>query len=316
MAIEFRNVNLAPLTGFSAAAPDGSIVGVIGPAGSGTRELLRAGAGWEWTEEGEVTAGSARRYLGPSDDLDLSPVDSLFVEHTLGMQDALARMRAFAGFENLRRAGATILIASHEQQLLREICDEIWWLEEGKLAAKGDPREVLDAYNRSVARRFREASAGAEAPVNPSLRRGDGRAELAGIEVIGEDGRPTMNLGGGESATIRVRVTFHHDVADPVVGIMIRTRIGMEVYGTNTELEGLELGPRRAGETVRVDFRFRCDLCPREYTLTAASHDPDGVWHDWAEDALAFSVADSRYTAGVANLRASVEFTLEQPGGR
>jgi len=31
------------------------------------------------------------------------------------------------------------------------------------------------------------------------------------------------------------------------------------------------------------------------------------VWHDWLEDAVAFSVTDSRYTAGVANLRAVVE---------
>jgi len=41
--------------------------------------------------------------------------------------------------------------------------------------------------------------------------------------------------------------------------------------------------------------------------LTAASHDPDGVWHDWIEDAIAFSVTDERATAGVANLRARVE---------
>jgi hypothetical protein len=147
------------------------------------------------------------------------------------------------------------------------------------------------------------------------MRRGDGRAELAAIEVIGEDGGPTLVLRGGENATVRVKVRFQQDVADPVVGILIRTRIGMEVYGTNTELEGLKLGPRQAGETVRVDFRFRCDLCPREYTLTAASHDPDGVWHDWAEDALAFSVAGARYTAGVADLRASVEWVIETPEG-
>jgi lipopolysaccharide transport system ATP-binding protein len=92
-----------------------------------------------------------------------------------------------------------------------------------------------------------------------------------------------------------------------VIGIMIRTRIGFEVYGTNTELEGVHLGPCEAGDVRRVTFRFRCDLCPQEYSLTAASHDPDGIWHDWLEDAIAFSVADSRYTAGVANLRAAVD---------
>jgi lipopolysaccharide transport system ATP-binding protein len=57
---------------------------------------------------------------------------------------------------------------------------------------------------------------------------------------------------------------------------------------------------------------MRCDLCPQEYTLTAASHDPDGVWHDWIEDAVAFTVADSRYTAGVANLRATVTSRRER----
>ncbi len=96
---------------------------------------------------------------------------------------------------------------------------------------------------------------------------------------------------------------------DPVVGMLIRTRIGLNVYGTNTELEQLRFGPCHAGETVEVTFGFRCELCPGEYTLTIASHDPDGVWHDWLEDAVAFSVADSRYTAGVANLRAKVEVT-------
>ena len=38
-----------------------------------------------------------------------------------------------------------------------------------------------------------------------------------------------------------------------------------------------------------MTFEFACDLCPQFYTITAASHDPDGVWHDWMEDAVGFS---------------------------
>jgi hypothetical protein len=103
-----------------------------------------------------------------------------------------------------------------------------------------------------------------------------------------------------------VVVRFAEAVDDPVVGIMVRTRIGMEVYGTNTELEKVKVGPCVAGEVREVTFAFNCDLCPQAYTLTAASHDPNGVWHDWLEDAIAFTVSDTRYTAGVANLRAGV----------
>jgi len=108
---------------------------------------------------------------------------------------------------------------------------------------------------------------------------------------------------------VNVTVRFREAVADPVIGMMIRTRIGLNVYGTNTELERLKLGLRGAGDTILVTFAFRCELCPEEYTLTVASHDPDGVWHDWLEDAGAFAVSDDRYTAGVANLRARVSFT-------
>ena len=110
----------------------------------------------------------------------------------------------------------------------------------------------------------------------------------------------------GEMVGVRVAVRYREAVENPVIGIMIRTRIGFEVYGTNTELEGVRLGPCSAGQSLRALFRFRCELCPREYTLTAASHDPDGALHEWLEDALAFVVADSRFTAGVANLRARV----------
>lgn len=314
MAIEFVNVGFPPLAGFSAAAPDGAIVGVVGEAGSGVRELLRVGAGWEWLEAGEVNVRGARRHVGLLEELDLSPVDALFIDHAISPLAALPRLRAFAGLERLRRAGATVLIASHEQEMLLRLCDEIWWLEDGKLAARGDPREVLDALNRRAAARFREETAGAETVLSPSMRRGDGRAELLAVGILGENGQPALALSSGESATVRVRVQFHADVPDPVVGIMIRTRIGMEVYGTNTELEGLKLGPRRAGDAIRVDFRFRADLCPREYTLTAASHDPDGVWHDWVEDAVAFSVTGPRYTAGVANLRAEAALSVETGG--
>src|SRR6202012_3792502 len=112
-----------------------------------------------------------------------------------------------------------------------------------------------------------------------------------------ENGASATVFRSGEPATVRVTVRFSSQVPDPVVGIMIRTRIGLNVYGTNTELERLKLGPMETGDAVRVTYRFRCNLCPGEYTVTAASHDPDGVWHDWMEDAVAFSVCDSRYTA-------------------
>lgn len=304
MSIEFRDVSHPPLAGFSALAPPGAIVGLIGEDAAGARLLLRLAAGVEKPARGEVVAPASRRLIGPLDPLNLAPVEALLLDHALACHDALVRARAAAGLERLRRAGACILLASHEEPLLEALADEIWWIREGRLAMRGDPREVLEAWRRYVAQGLRAWGETVSPALAPSLRRGDGRAEVISVETLGAEGRPTMVWQSGEDVTVRVSVRFGQAVEDPVVGIMIRTRVGMEVYGTNTELEGVRLGPCEAGETLRVSFQFRCDLCPGQYTITAASHDPDGVWHDWLEDAAAVSVTDCRYTAGVANLRA------------
>jgi lipopolysaccharide transport system ATP-binding protein len=314
MALLFRRVTSPPLREFDAAAPDGVVIGIIGENGSGKGLLLRLAAGIEKPVSGTVEASGAARMLGPLDPLDLQPAAVLAIDHTFARQDLLVRERAAVALDSLRRAGTTTLLVSHEEELLRWIPDEIWWLHEGKLAGRGEPAEVLAAYRRHIAQRFRAWGTGASAPLDPRVRRGDGRAEILRVETIGEDGCPTLVWRSGELAVVKVAVRFREAVADPVIGIMIRTRIGLNVYGTNTELERLKLGLCRSGDTLELQFAFRCELCPEHYTLTVASHDPDGVWHDRLEDAVAFAVSDSRYTAGVANLRATASLIALNAG--
>jgi len=309
MAVHLWQAVLPPLTGITASAPDGAIVGLIGEDAGGAKTLLRLIGGLEEPASGQVAASPPRRWLGPEGALNLAPAGTLALEHSFAVRDALVRARALTGLERLRRSGATIFLLAHEQELLRSIADEIWWIEAGRLAAKGDPADVLERYNRHVAARLRDWAATIAQPLAPSLRRGDGRAELVGLETLDGGGRPAWVFESGAEMAVRVAVRFHEEVADPVIGILIRTRIGFEVYGTNTQLEKLPLGPCRPGQTLAVRFSFACRLCPQEYTITAASHDPDGVWHDWLEEAVSFRVTDTRPTAGVANLcaRASLE---------
>ncbi|MBI2687603.1 MAG: Wzt carbohydrate-binding domain-containing protein [Acidobacteria bacterium] len=306
MAIHFRDASLAPLQQVTVSAPDGAVIGVIGEDASGARQLLRIATGLEPAHSGEVRFDVPARYLGPVDAPQFSSVSTLAIDHTLSNCDALIRARAFTEIDRLRRTGATILIASHDLDMLHQIADEIWWVHDGRLYAKGDSREVTARYLQHIAARHRAWGESVSAPLSPALRRGDGRAEIVSIETLGANAQPTGVLRSGEPMFVRITVRFQSVVDNPVIGMMIRTRIGSEVYGTNTELERYPLGAMQPGQVVRVTYSFPCQLCPQEYTITAASHDPNGVWHDWVEDALAFAVSDSRYTAGVANLRAEV----------
>jgi lipopolysaccharide transport system ATP-binding protein len=318
MAIAFRCVSGAPLQDLDAEAPDGVVIGIIGENGSGKGRLLRLAAGVEKPAAGRVETSGAAKLFGPLDlfnhtSTDLRQAAVLAIDQSFAHADLLTRRLAQNLIEAQRRAGTTILLASHEDELLRQLADEIWWLKGGRLAARGDPTEILAAYHAYVAEQMRGVTEGVSAAIAPRVRRGDGRAEVLRVETIGENGRPTMVWRSGELAAVKVSVRFRERVADPVIGIMIRTRIGLNVYGTNTELEKLKLGPCAAGETIEITFAFRCELCPEHYTLTVASHDPDGVWHDWLEDAVGFSVEDRRYTAGVANLHATVSITGRSP---
>lgn len=306
MSIEFHSVHAAPLAGFTATAPSGAIIGLIGEKGCGIPELLKIAGGAARPERGDIASAPERRYVAPGETLNLAPAAVLALDQALAMQDAVVRARTLTALDRLRRSGSTILLASHEDPLLESLCDEVWWLDAGQLAAKGDPKETLAKYRRFVADRVRAWGETIAPRLSPTSRRGDGRAEVISIETLGADGNPSIVFKSGENVAVRATVRFHEAVSNPVLGMLIRTQIGFEVYGTNTELERVALGPCAAGETITVVFQFLCDLCPHAYTITLASHDPDGTAHDWLDDAVAFTVNDDRSTAGVANLRAKV----------
>jgi hypothetical protein len=80
----------------------------------------------------------------------------------------------------------------------------------------------------------------------------------------------------------------------------------MEIYGTNTSIEQIDLGTFAAGEELDIDFQFDCWLTPQQYTVTVATQYRDGSSHDWLDDVLSFEVVSRRQAAGVTDLRARV----------
>jgi hypothetical protein len=269
---------------FQTRVPPHTILGLLGEEGSGIKVEL--------------------------ENLAYAATGMVLVNYTLDARDPLSQLRARRDLNLARRQGKTVLLASWNTALLTEVCDELWLIENGQVVAQAHPVEIVDRWNRGVLQRWRAEQAGSNPPISPTMQRGDGRAHIREVELLDAQQQPVLAWKSGEDALIRVGVEFTAPVEKPVIGMLIRTRVGLDVYGTNTELENMDMGPRNNGERIRVTFRFVCDLCPGDYTLTVASHDPDGTWHEWLEDAVAFAVGDVRYTAGVANLRAKAAWEL------
>src|ERR1700684_1702188 len=118
--------------------------------------------------------------------------------------------------------------------------------------------------------------------------------------------KPCHTFRPGESIIVRVRAAFQKPVSNPVVGILIRNRIGMDIFGTNTRLERAELGNFERGEEIEVEFELDCLLSRQEYTLTVAVQYWNGLSQDWLDDLLDFRVEDTKDVAGVLNLNTRV----------
>ena len=237
--------------------------------------------------------------------------DILIVDEALAVGDAVFANRCVRKFEELRQRKITVLFVSHDLGLVKALSDRAILLLNGRIAAHGTPNDVINRYIGLVLER-QQAQAKKQDRVGGSFRHGDGASEITSVEILNARGEAATSIASGEPVTVRVRSKFHAAKSEPMVGILIRTRIGMEVYGTNTRVEQIPLGDFAAGDELEVDFAIECWLTPQQYTLTVATQDSDGSSHDWLDDAIAFDVVDTRVAAGVANLRAKVAWRVSR----
>ena len=234
----------------------------------------------------------------------------LIVDEALAVGDAVFANRCVRKFQELRERKITVLFVSHDLGLVKQLSDRAILLLHGRIEAQGRPSDVINRYIGLVLEK--QEAPQRQKTVRSSFRHGDGSSEIVSVELLNARGEPAASVASGEPVTVRVRARFHRAVTDPMVGILIRTRIGMDVYGTNTRIEKAELGPFAAGDELEIDFRIDCWLTPQQYTLTAATQDADGSSHDWLDDAISFEVVDERSAAGVANLRARIEWRVSK----
>ena len=230
----------------------------------------------------------------------------LVVDEALAVGDAIFANRCVRKFEELKQRKVTVLFVSHDLGLVKQLSDRAILLINGRIDAEGDPKHVINQYIGLVLEKGHAEREYPRRGLEPGFRHGDGTSEITDVELLDRAGRSTQTVTTGEPVRIRVRCTFREPKSDPMAGILIRNRIGMEVYGTNTRIEQVELGSFEPGDELELEFRFECWLAPQQYTLTVATQNADGTSHDWLDDVLAFEVVDSRVRSGVANLRAEI----------
>ncbi|MBN8945386.1 MAG: amino acid ABC transporter ATP-binding protein [Rhizobiales bacterium] len=107
-------------------------------------ELARVGLTDKADEMPGKLSGGQRQRVAIARALAMDPQAMLFDEPTSALDpemvgEVLAAMKQLAG------AGMTMICVTHEMGFAREVADEIWFMEQGRVAERGAPAELIDS---------------------------------------------------------------------------------------------------------------------------------------------------------------------------
>jgi ABC-2 type transport system ATP-binding protein len=170
--------------------------------------------------------------LGFSVAINVDP-DILLVDEVLAVGDAKFQERCMEKFAEFRRQGKTVIIVSHATAAMRTMCDEVAWLDHGKLLGLGEANELVTEYA--------DNAHGASEDVSGTTRWGTGEARIEQVDVVDLDGEPIKEMVFGEAFCIRMRYHADGAIDDVVVGLGLESPDGHMLWGSNTREAGVTI---------------------------------------------------------------------------
>lgn len=268
--------------------------------------------------------------------------DILVIDEALAVGDAYfvqKCMRFLAGF---KEKGGTLLFVSHDMGAISSLCDRAIWLRDQGVVMDAAPKEIANAYLADLYHAQQgEAAPAAVTAANASddelesLEIVDPRLELLrnsnlrnDIEIVqfeaGHDfglggaviemvtlndssGRPLSWIIGGESVRLTVTVSATTPLRSPIVGFVVKDRLGQPLFGDNTHLFYMDAPVSlQPGARARATFEFQMPILARgTYSLSVAIADgsqADHVVHQWLHEAVMLASRSTSLATGLIGI--------------
>ena len=271
--------------------------------------------------------------------------DILLIDEVLSVGDEAFQKKCLNRLEKFKMAKKTVIIVSHALEAVRQFCDRAILLHEGQLIIDASPDVVIDKYHamlstkekppdleriiepekvyvpgmneKSVLEEKEEKKVEEEKieeilPQEPKYGRyGTFEAEIIEVLLRNEKEDEANTFTSGEGMLICLKIRFHGDVEDPIVGFYIRECKGdqfLNIYGTNTRWKKIELGSFERGEEIEVRFLQPLSLPEGIYYIVAAVADGEETkFYDWQENVKSFIVKrEDPLRTGILDLNSQV----------
>src|SRR5690606_11955485 len=227
----------------------------------------------------------------------------LIVDEALSVGDARFQAKCFERLRQLKNNGTSILLVTHSSEQVVTHCNRAILLDQSRLAMIGPSRAVINRYLDILFGRDKPAQEDARGPDGPALtaagsnhtrdedgptldfltdaysrrsgynaheyRWGDGAASLTDFHLCADGHEFPTQIAPGEEVVLHLALRFNRTVINPILGLTLKTKEGVTVYGTNSYL--LECSTAHAlgdaGSQARACLKFVNRLATGDYFI-------------------------------------------------
>ncbi|MBX3303218.1 MAG: ABC transporter ATP-binding protein [Nitrospira sp.] len=262
--------------------------------------------------------------------------DILVVDEALSVGDAKFQAKCFRRLRQLKENGTSILLVTHSSEQIVMHCSTAILLNNGTHLESGDPKRVVNRYmdllfgkEKITLESLPVQSVNAAAPsvantaytlsnsedifysrpgYNPAeYRWGDGAATILDFYIAADDEPYPSAVTIGQTILFGISAKFNSDLLRPIFGVITKTKEGVAVNGTNSEmLECADFQTRfQKGAVIHAEANFKCRLAPGDYFISigiASQQGEEHTPHDRRYDAIHFVVRPHAKFIGLTDL--------------
>lgn len=196
--------------------------------------------------------------------------DVLLVDEVLAVGDEAFQKKSGERMREFKSKGKTIVVVSHDMNMIRNFCDRVIYLREGKIIQQGPTGELINRYIEDVQARLIEGGAG----LGVTHEWGSREIEIRDVRFFNLRGEQTSNLKGGEDIIVTIKYFAREKVENPVIGFAIHDSDRVLCFGSNTQIGDYQI-KTVMGEGA-LTFRLgSLPLLTGDYSLSVSVHSQD-----------------------------------------
>ncbi len=175
--------------------------------------------------------------------------DILLIDEVLAVGDAAFQQKCDDAFQEMKAAGKTIILVTHEMTTVERYCHRAMLIDSGQIQHLGDPGDVGRHYLQlNFERGAEEGSAPTTGPTD--------EVKMLDAWLEDDDGKRIENVSGDQEIRIRVELEALEDLDGVGIGFIVSDADGVGVFQFGAPVnEGDSPAPLRPGTrfTVRAD---------------------------------------------------------------